>query len=257
MPYLYITQQGAIVRKSGDRFLIEQDGELALDVPSHRLEHILIFGNVQITSQAMAEALDHNIAVSLFSRQGRYRGALTPPPGTNVLLRLAQYRTHQDADAALDIARETVRWKIENSLQVLERYEERDRETDKTLEARRSMEQMQASLDEARTIAELEGREGASVRLYFDGLMTFNRSPFPWSGRIRHPPKDPLNALLSLAYTMVMQELTALAAGIGLDPAIGYLHDVDGARPSLALDLMEPFRAPVADRFVLTLVNRK
>ena len=256
MPFLYVTQQGAIVRKSGDRFLLEHDGEIAVDLPYHRLEHILIFGNVQITSQAMAEALDHNIAVSLFTRQGRFRGTLAPPPGKNVLVRLQQYAMRHDAGLAVNVARETIRWKLENSLQVLERYEDRDRGTEPTREARRSIENIQGGLDEATGVAELEGHEGAAARLYFGGLMTFNRSEFEWPGREKHPARDPLNALLSLAYTLLMQELSALVEAFGMDPAIGFLHEVDGARPSLALDLMEPFRAPVSDRFVLTIVNR-
>ena len=256
MPFLYVTQQGAIVRKSGDRFLLEHDGEIAMDLPYHRLEHILIFGNVQITSQAMAEALDHNIAVSLFTRQGRFRGTLAPPPGKNVMLRLQQYGMRQDASLALGAAREAIRWKLENSIRVLERYEDRDRETDKTVEARQSITDIQGGLDGSETAPEIEGREGSAARLYFDGLMKFNLSGFPWPGREKHPARDPLNALLSLAYTLLMQELAALVEAFGLDPAIGFLHEIDGARPSLALDLMEPFRAPVADRFVLTIVNR-
>jgi len=256
MPYLYVTLQGAILRKSGDRFLLEHDGEIVMDLPYHRLEHILVFGNVQITSQAMAEALDHNIALSLFSRQGRYRGSLSPPPGKNVLLRLQQYGIRQDVGAALGVARETIRWKLENCLRVLERYEDRDRQADETQEARQAITGIQAGLDEADSVPEIQGREGAAARLYFDGVMRFNRSGLEWRGREKHPARDPLNALLSLAYTLVMQELSALVEAHGLDPAIGFLHEVDGARPSLALDLMEPFRAPIADRFVLTTVNR-
>ncbi len=256
MPFLYITQQGAILRKSGDRFLLEQDGEIAMDLPYYRLQHILIFGNVQLTSQAMAEALDHNIAVSLFTRQGRFRGTLAPPPGKNVLLRLQQYGMRQNATQSLDTARQTIRAKLENSLTVLERYEDRDRDTNPTLQLRHSIRDIHAGLMEASTLPELQGREGSAARLYFEGLMKFNRSTLVWPGRQKHPSKDPLNALLSLTYTLLMQELSALGEAFGLDPAIGFLHEVDGARPSLALDLMEPFRAPVADRFVLTIANR-
>ena len=204
----------------------------------------------------MAEALDHNIALSLFTRQGRFRGTLAPPPGKNVLLRLNQYGMRHEAGTALNVARETIRWKLENSLRVLERYEDRDRETDPTAEARQSITEIQAGLDGSATVAELEGREGAAARLYFDAVMGFNVSAFVWPGREKHPSRDPLNALLSLAYTLLMQELSALTEAFGLDPAIGFLHEIDGARPSLALDLMEPFRAPVSDRFVLTIVNR-
>jgi CRISPR-associated protein Cas1 len=257
MAYLYVTQQGAILRKSGDRFLVEEDGHIALDLPYHRLDHILIFGNVQVTSQAMAEALDHNIALSLFTRHGRFRGTLTPPAGKNVDLRLAQYAAWKDPARSAGLARGTVAGKLVNSLRVLERYEDRDRASDSSGAERRSIEGTLGRLGEAGSLAELNGHEGAAASAYFDALMRFNRSGFEWSGRVKHPATDPLNALLSLAYTLLMNEFNALIEALGLDPAIGFLHEIDGARPSLALDLMEPFRAPAADRLVLTMVNRR
>ena len=114
-----------------------------------------------------------------------------------------------------------------------------------------------AACDTAANIAALDGVEGAAAHAYFTLLMTFNKSPMSWTGRRKHPSTDPLNALLSLAYTLLMHELTALAEGAGLDPYLGFLHQVDYGRPSLALDLMEAFRHAVADRLVLTPVNRE
>lgn len=105
-------------------------------------------------------------------------------------------------------------------------------------------------------IAALDGVEGSAAREYFAALMEFNRSEMPWPGRKKHPATDPLNALLSLTYTLIMNEFTALLEGAGLDPYLGFLHQVDYGRPSLALDMMEPFRHPIADRFVLSLVNK-
>ena len=105
-------------------------------------------------------------------------------------------------------------------------------------------------------MAALDGSEGASAHAYFTLLMGFNKSELAWPGRHKHPAPDPLNALLSLAYTLLMHEMAALIEGTGLDPYLGFLHQVDYGRPSLALDLVEAFRHPVADRLVLTLVNR-
>jgi CRISP-associated protein Cas1 len=125
MAYLYITQPGGTLRKSGDRFLLEADGSIVLDLPYHRLEHILVFGNIQVTSQAMAEALDHGIALSIFSRQGRYRGTLQPPVGKNVLLRMEQYHLYADETGALAAAKACVAAKLANSALVLDRYRQR------------------------------------------------------------------------------------------------------------------------------------
>ena len=113
------------------------------------------------------------------------------------------------------------------------------------------------ALADAQSVAELDGIEGSAARAYFEALFTnYNRSPFSWPGRVKHPATDPLNALLSLGYTMLMNELLGLAEARGLDPALGFLHELDGNRPSLALDLMEPFRHAAVDRMVLTAVNR-
>jgi hypothetical protein len=122
--------------------------------------------------------------------------------------------------------------------------------------SRDALQQSAGAVSGARDIAALDGVEGSAARAYFTALMAFNRSPFVWPGRVKHPATDPLNAMLSFTYTLLMNEFTALLEGAGLDPYLGFLHQVDYGRPSLALDLMEPFRHPVADRFVLTMVNR-
>jgi CRISPR-associated protein Cas1 len=102
----------------------------------------------------------------------------------------------------------------------------------------------------------LDGVEGSAARAYFGALMSFNRSAFEWPGRLKHPAPDPINALLSLTYTLLTNELHALLAAAGLDPYFGFLHQLDYGRPSLALDLVEAFRHPLADRFVLAAINQ-
>lgn len=254
LPFLYIADQAAILRKSGDRFLVEADQSIRLDVPYHRLENILLFGNIQVTTQALAEALDKGISFSFFTRHGRLRGSLLPPGDHNVGLRISQYQLYLDEPRSLKIARAIVNAKVRNAIAVLRRYEERGKASAET--ERSVMANALASLPSAASRAEVDGLEGISAKSYFDALMRFNESPFSWPGRVKHPATDPLNALLSLTYTLLMNELAALLQARGLDPAIGMLHDLDPSRPSLALDLMEPFRAPLADRFVLTSVNR-
>jgi CRISPR-associated protein Cas1 len=254
--YLYITEQGAILRKAGDRFLVEKDDEVLLDLPYHKLEAVLLFGNVQVTTQALAELLEKGVNLSLFSRQGTYRGSLAPPRGKNIMLRLAQFGKYNDRPAALALARSVVRAKIANGLAVLARYANRSEISPAFQQRRQELEGALESSATVETISALDGVEGAAAHAYFSALMEFNLSEMSWPGRKKHPATDPLNALLSLTYTLLMHELTALLEGAGLDPYLGFLHQVDYGRPSLALDLMESFRHSVADRFVLTLVNR-
>lgn len=257
MAYLYLTEQGSILRKAGDRLLVEKDDEIVLDLPYHKLENVLLFGNVQVTTQAVAELLEKGVRMSLFSREGAYRGSLTPPQGGNIELRLAQFRVWQDGARSLAIARSVVHGKIANLVAVLRRYRGEnkvDADFDGKLAA---VSEGVNAASSANGIAALDGVEGAASRQYFDLLMTFNRSELEWPGRHKHPAPDPLNALLSLTYTLLTNELAALLEGLGLEAHLGFLHQIDYGRPSLALDLVEAFRGPVADRFVLTMVNRR
>ena len=256
MAFLYLTEQGTILRKAGDRFLVEKEDEVLLDLPYHKLENVLLFGNIQVTTQAMAELLEKGVNLSLFSRQGQYRGSLAPPRGKNIELRLAQFDCYRDPARTIAAARAIVAAKIANGLAVLARYTSRN-EVPAVFEQRRAeMTKAAAGLGGAGTAVEVDGFEGAAARAYFEALMLFNKSGLTWPGRQKHPAKDPLNALLSLGYTLLMHELTALLEGAGLDPYLGFLHQLDYGRPSLALDLMEAFRHPVVDRLTLTLVNR-
>jgi CRISPR-associated protein Cas1 len=173
-----------------------------------------------------------------------------------VELRLAQFDAFRDGSRALALARAFVAAKISNGLEVLAHYREKNpvsAEFDGRVAAIESAVQACAA---AETVAAVDGVEGSAARAYFGCVMEFNRSPMKWPGRQKHPSTDPLNALLSLGYTLVMHELAGLMEGAGLDPYLGYLHQPDRGRPSLALDVMEPFRHPLVDRLVLTLVNR-
>ena len=255
--YLYLTEQGSILRKAGDRFLVEKDDEVLLDLPYHKLETVLLFGNVQVTTQALAELLEKGVSLSLFSREGHFRGSLAPPRGHHVELRLAQFDRYRDAVRAAELARAVVEAKIANGLAVLAHYRKNNQVSAEFEAGRSTMESTLAGCAAASGVAELDGHEGAAARAYFACVMEFNKSPMKWPGRQKHPSTDPLNALLSLGYTLLMHELTGLLEGAGIDPYLGYLHQPDRGRPSLALDLMEPFRHPAVDRLVLNLVNRE
>jgi CRISPR-associated protein Cas1 len=254
--YLYLTEQGSILRKAGDRLLVEKDDEVLLDLPYHKLETVMLFGNVQVTTQAMGEMLEKGVNLSLFSRQGQYHGSLAPPRGKNIDLRIAQFETFRDHERALKNARATVAAKIANGVAVLDLMR-RHADPGGDFDTRRNaLAAAVESVGGAADIAALDGMEGAAAREYFGLAMQFNKSEMQWPGRVKHPSTDPLNALLSLTYTLLTHEASALLEGAGLEPFLGFLHQVDYGRPSLALDVVEPFRHPVADRLVLMLVNK-
>lgn len=257
MAFLYLVEQGSVLRKMGNRLVVEKDGSILLDTPYHKLEAVLIFGNVQVTTQAVGELLEYGVRLNLLSRHGEMRGSLDPAQGKNIPLRIAQFDLHRDGLRSLAMARALVDAKIANCSRVLATFGSHEEERAPATDA--AIAELAKSRQAAAVAADLDalnGVEGAAARLYFDLLMRRNKSAFHWPGRVKHPATDPINSLLSFVYTLVANELAGVAEGLGLDSYLGSLHQLDCGRRSLALDLVELFRAPLADRLVLTMCNR-
>ena len=256
MSVIYVKEQGAIVRKRGGRILVEKDHELLLEIPLRQTDSVALFGNVQTTTQALSELLERGIPLALYTRHGRLKGHVMPEASKNVALRVAQYRAAVDERSSLGISKAVVAAKLRNSARLLADYREHY-PSDGLAAAGTAVETALAKAARAASHEELLGYEGSAAAAYFAAFAEMNRSGLPFDGRRKHPPPDPINALLSLGYTMAMNEIRAVLEGVGLEPNLGFLHKVDYGRPSLALDLLEPFRAPVVDRLTLRLVNER
>lgn len=258
MPTLYVTEQGSILRKTGDRIIVEKDDQVLLEVPCHKVDTVLIFGAVQVTIQALSELLEHEIELALFTRHGRLKGQLTPIKSKNIVLRMAQFERARDPAFALQTARAVVGAKIANAIAVLRRfaYNHPVRKTALDAEITR-IETHLAGIDRVADLESLNGLEGIAGRAYFAGLAQMILADLPFPGRRRRPAPDPINALLSFGYTLIGNELHSLLDGMGFDPYLGFLHQIDYGRPSLALDLLEEFRHPLVDRLTLTLINKR
>ncbi len=254
MATLYLTEQGSILRKTSDRLIVEKDHEILLEVPCLKLDTILIFGNVQVTTQALAELLDHGIELALLSTSGKLRGQLTPPNPKNIRVRMRQYELAHSEPSALDLARRFVRAKIANSAAVLTRLR-RHAAGELPLTFIQELNATLPGIETAVSLESLLGLEGAAAARYFRALGRVAPSGFAFESRSRRPPRDPLNALLSFGYVLVGKEIQSLLDAMGFDPYIGLYHQVEYGRPSLALDLLEEFRAPLVDRFSLSLLN--
>jgi CRISPR-associated protein Cas1 len=254
MANLYLTEQGAVVRKTGDRLIVEKDGAELLEVECFKLDTIFLFGNVHVTTPALTELLEHDIELALLTLGGRLKGQLTPPKAKNVLLRMAQYQKSQDPSCVLSLAHSFVSAKVRNAQALLSRqhrnYPERG-----FAPYREELERLHRSVITSETLDSLRGLEGTAARAYFAGFALACRAELTFDGRRRRPPTDPINALLSFGYTLVGAELTSLLDAMGYDPYIGFYHQLDYGRPSLALDLLEEFRVPAVDRLVLNLAN--
>ena len=228
------------------------------------ISDVALFGNVSITTPALAALMEREIPVTFHSHGGWFRGVAHGVGHRNVEIRTAQYRMSFDAAACLRFAKELVAAKIANQRTILRRNwrgspEERQAALDRLAAARKSA-------DGATTPAELLGVEGDAASVYFRAFAGLLKSPddkqgagelapFRFEARNRRPPTDPVNAMLSLAYAMLTRHLTITLASVGFDPYRGFFHAPRYGRPALALDLMEPFRAIIADSVVLSAVN--
>ena len=254
---LYITTPGACVHQNHGRLRVTKGKELLQEMRLADVERVVLLGGTAgVTSTAAAALMGAGIETAFLSSTGRFRGFLAPARGRGTALRMAQFETHRASEARLKLARCFVTRKIGNSRTVLQRFRRNHPEFD----GERERERMDAALRSAELATSIEalmGHEGEAAAAYFQALGKMIGGGFAFAQRSKRPPRDPANALLSLGYTLLTAEGTSAVAGAGLDPGVGMLHSLDEGRPSLALDLIEPFRAAVVDRLVLHLANHR
>lgn len=256
MANLYLTEQNSILRKTGDRLIVMKEDQVLLKVQCHKIDAVLIFGNVQFTTQVVHELFEHGIEMAILTRSGRLIGQITSPMTKNITLRIDQFRRYMDDEFRARIARAIVTGKIRNSLNHIRLFSYNHPEVVLRAEMK-ALDGLIAKIPEVDTLESLLGHEGTGSRIYFQGLGKMVLGDLSFQGRSRRPPRDPVNSLLSFTYTLIFNEIASLLDGLGLDPYLGYFHKPEYGRASLASDLIEEFRAPVGDRFTLDLVNRR
>lgn len=260
---LYVTTQGSYLTKEGETVCVKVDNEIRLKVPIHTLASIICFGQVSCSPQLMGLCGERNVSLSFFTENGRFLARVEGPIRGNVLLRRTQYRKADEEKIASGLAQSMVLAKVLNSRTVLMRALRDYPDCSGVVEIRSAVErlsQIARTLKQPHTLEWLRGTEGEAARIYFGVLgylITVQSSEFAFTGRSRRPPMDNVNALLSFLYTLLAHDVASALEGVGLDPAVGFLHRDRPGRPSLALDLMEELRPMLADRLALTLINRR
>jgi CRISPR-associated protein Cas1 len=241
------------------REITEDGGRSALmrRIPLEDVERVVVVGwRSHISTAVFREMLRRDIPVCMTLRNGRFLGLFAPVRDGDANLRIRQYQMHESAWAVAAAGR-LVHAKIINSRRVLQKMMagRDDLDLQPIRQALAQLEQLAQRAKESECVEEIRGYEGMGAALYFKHLASFFPDNMPFNGRSRRPPKDEANALLSWTYTIVMGEIRTAVCALGLDPCIGVLHSIEYGRPSLVLDLMEPFRAPLCDLFVLRLIN--
>jgi CRISPR-associated protein Cas1 len=256
---VYLNTQGLRVGKSGDVLQVKEKEALRQEVRLNEVCQVNLMGNIQVTTQAIQALCAAEVPVCYFSQGGWFYGITSGLTTKNVFLRQSQFRLATEEWFALRLARKLVAGKIRNQRVMLMRNHE---EPPKLV--LKQMLDMAARSEESTTLAELLGIEGNGARLYFgafEGMIKQESESggfrFDFASRNRRPPKDPVNALLSLAYSLLSKDLTVACAAVGFDPMMGFYHQPRFGRPALALDLMEPFRPLIAESAVLNAINTR
>jgi len=256
MPTLYLTEQGSYLRKTSKRLVVEKDGKLLLEVPEFKVDHVLIFGNIGITTPAINFLLEAGIPTSFLSTHNRLRGKLVPIESKNVYLRITQVERLKDEEFKLSLAKDIVLGKIRNQRTLLMKYSRNHPEIDFKPYINELKELMETLANKTK-VSTVLGVEGYASACYFEGFAKCFRKELKFEKRIKRPPSDPINSLLSLGYSTLTNEVSSTLSAIGLDPYIGYLHALEYGRPSLALDLVEEFRQPIVNTLTLMLINKE
>ena len=258
---LYVTIAESYLSLDGENIVVYQNEEIAGRVPLHNLENVVCFGYRGASPALMGACAERGIGLCFLTQHGRFLARVSGPVHGNILLRNTQYQVASDPLAAVPVARLFLLGKIHNGRWCLERLR-REHPGRVDMEAvGDAIEQMKTALDavtEAASREELMGIEGQAAKAYFgvfNEMILRNERDFHFDGRNRRPPMDPVNALLSFCYTLLGNEIAGALEAVGLDPAMGFLHTMRPGRSSLALDLLEELRAPLADRFVLSQIN--
>jgi CRISPR-associated protein Cas1 len=251
---LYVQTPGAVLHLDHDAVLARKDGELLGRVPLRRLMGIVAIGRITITPSLIHRCAEDGVTISWFTHRGRHAGTIRGRTSGNVLLRLAQYRHHDDSRARLDLARTLVAGKLLNAARFARHAAHLVGQEHPAPELRAAA----ASLDDARrslvavdSLDAVRGVEGAATRDHFENVRRSLRRDAGFSTRTRRPPLSPFNAVLSFVYALARQRIEHACDGAGLDPQVGFLHSVRPGRPALALDLMEEHR-PILDRLCVT-----
>jgi len=253
MATLYITEQGATVSKTDERLVIRKGRRILQEIPAVHVEQIVVFGNANFTTPAMAFLLERGIDVAYLSSRGQYRGRLQPRLCKDASLRQLQYKRSLDPAFRLAVAKQIVSGKVHNALVFCQRQRRLAAEAQSHLE---TLIQIIHRIPTAIDIEAVRGYEGAASAAYYKIFKTLLKQDMGFRSRKNHPPTDPVNALLSLGYTLLYNNLYAFINIVGLDPYLGFFHETKHGHAALASDLLEEWRTILVDSVVLSLINR-
>lgn len=256
MGVLYLLSEGSSARKAGPRIVVEKNSEIIGRLPIRSIDGVVIGRNAQVSTQAVFELMEQRIPIFYIDGRGKILGSFINEKLSATRL-LRQLEIFRDPERQLELSREIISEKISNQRDLLKRYE-KTIGADKLERTTKKLKQTADNLRGTKTLDEIRGMEGIASKFYFATFSDLlDQTRWKWKERSQHPAHDPINALLNYGYAFLEREVRVAAALAGMDARIGFFHSNDGRKDSLIFDLMEFFRQPVIDRFVLSLLNKK
>lgn len=260
---LYVTSENSYLALDGENIVVLEDKQEIGRLPLHNLEGIVSFGYRGTSPALMGACAERNISLCYISPQGKFLARVSGRTKGNVILREQQYESSFDEKTSFSIAQNCIIGKVFNARWVLERAV-RDHslqiDVDRVKDASEKLKNSLEYIKNCKSKEQLRGYEGEAASIYFsvfNELILQQKTDFEFCGRSKRPPMDKVNTMLSFVYTLLTNQIASALECVGLDPYVGYLHTERPGRASLALDLIEELRAVLADRFVLSLINKK
>ena len=257
---LYVTTPESYLSKDGLNVVISVKQQEIFRIPIHNIEGIVTFGYMGASPGIMKLCADNNVSLTFLSPNGKFISRSQGPTRGNVLLRKTQYANSDNENYALHLSKLFIAGKLQNYRNILRRFVRDNGENKRIEDAAEQLLKCKKRVLIADNIDSVRGIEGEAATAYFavfNDLILNQKDDFAFNGRNRRPPKDAVNAMLSFVYTLIASDMTAALETVGLDPYVGFLHQLRPGRASLALDMMEEFRAYLGDRLVLSLINRR
>lgn len=252
---LYITENHLQLKKRSNRIAVKKKGKIIKEIHTQDLKRIIVFGNSQFTTELMRFLAGKGVEVAFLSSRGKFQYRLAPELSKNIYLRMAQHDRYRNETYRMRFCTAVIKGKIKNQRTFLQRYQ-RYRAGLSLDSVLLFLKESIERCDQMKTVDQLRGVEGAAGRQYFDAFGKLLLNNFEFHKRRYHPPPDPVNAMLGFAYMLLFNEIESLLEAFGFDVYLGLLHGLRYGRKSLASDLIEEFRSPVADRLVLYLINK-
>ena len=251
---VYLTEPGCLMRKDGGKFIVQKDDDVLAEIPSAKIEAVVVARGSHVTSIVCEDLLDRGIPMAYIDYAGRLKGRLESTKHYNIERMAFQFDRYHDEAFCLGIGKKIIFGKLANARVVLRRYN-RNACDDRVKKIINEMGTYEADIESSKTMQQLFGYEGMFSKLYFEGLSYLICDEFKFTGRSKRPPKDPFNSLLSFGYSLLLNEIYTSLTHKGLNPYIGVMHRIRNGHPALASDLMEEWRPLIVDSMALKLIN--